>query len=113
MYIYLLAHGVFDVREHKFLISGHSFMGCDRDFGHIEKRKRVMKAMIPEDLHNIIKSAVYNPPFEIVDMEKHGFWNLKEAAEDLIDIKNLNIRKAAKSLASMINFLEREEHKKC
>ncbi|KAJ8941649.1 hypothetical protein NQ314_010293 [Rhamnusium bicolor] len=45
--VFLVLHQVFDTIEYNFLISGHSFMCCDRDFALIEKRKRVMKAIIP------------------------------------------------------------------
>lgn len=94
LFIFLVAHGLFENIQHKFLVSGHSFMACDRDFALIEKRKRVSKAIIPKDLHNVIRSAKYHPSFDIIDMESSGFWNLKKVAEELIDIKKLNISKA-------------------
>lgn len=66
--IFLVSIGLFDSIEQRFLVSGHSFMPCDRDFALIEKRKRLMKAYIPEDLIEVIHSARYNPPFEVIDM---------------------------------------------
>lgn len=94
LFIFLVCHGIFENIQHNFLISGHSFMACDRDFALIEKRKRVMKAMVPQDLHKVIMSAKYDPQFQIIDMESSGFWNLKEVAENLIDTKKMNISKA-------------------
>ncbi|KAJ8940532.1 hypothetical protein NQ314_010693 [Rhamnusium bicolor] len=71
--VFLVLHEVCDTIEYNFLISGHNFMCCDRDFAHIEKRKRVMKAIIPNDLHKVITSAKYDPPFEVIDKSVNGF----------------------------------------
>nr|CAI5857975.1 unnamed protein product [Callosobruchus analis] len=80
--IFLVSIGLFDAIEQRFLVSGHSFMPCDRDFALIEKRKRTMKAYIPEDLIDVIKSARYNPPFE-------------EAADMYLNTSKLQISQAA------------------
>lgn len=92
--VFLALHEVFETIEYNFLISGHSFMACDRDFALIEKRKRVMKAMVPNDLHDVITSAKYDPPFEVIDMSVNGFWDIKEAADTFLNTKALNISKA-------------------
>ncbi|KAJ4429631.1 hypothetical protein ANN_21832 [Periplaneta americana] len=44
--VHLVAKGRFDEISHKFLVSGHSFLPCDRDFAMIEKRKRVKELEI-------------------------------------------------------------------
>lgn len=92
--VFLVLHQVFDTIEYNFLISGHSFMCCDRDFALIEKRKRVMKAIIPNDLHEVITSAKYDPPFQVINMSVNGFWNIQEAADTYLNTKKLNISKA-------------------
>lgn len=92
--IFLVVHGVYDVVEHKFLISGHSFMASDRDFALIEKRKRVMKSFVPKDLHEVVTSARYSPPFEVIDMELHGFWDIKRLAEEFLNTTKVNITKS-------------------
>lgn len=92
--IFLVANGVFRTVEQKFLVSGHSFMPCDRDFALVEKRKKVSKAFVPSDLHEIVKSARYAPPFNVVDMTPCGFWDLKRAADEYINTTKLNISKA-------------------
>ncbi|KAJ8942091.1 hypothetical protein NQ314_010164 [Rhamnusium bicolor] len=74
----------------------HSFMCCDRDFALIEKRKRVMKAIIQNDLHKVITFAKYDPLFEVVDMSVNGFWDIKEAADTLLNTKNSNMSKAVR-----------------
>ncbi|KAJ8913877.1 hypothetical protein NQ315_005674 [Exocentrus adspersus] len=88
-------YGVYDVIQIKFLTSGHSFMPCDKDFALIEKRKRVMKSFIPDDLVNVIQSARYNPPFEVIKMTDFGFWDIKRPADLLLNISKLQISKAA------------------
>nr|CAI5834258.1 unnamed protein product [Callosobruchus analis] len=93
--IFLVSIGLFDAIEQRFLVSGHSFMPCDRDFALIEKRKRTMKAYIPEDLIDVIKSARYNPPFEVIDMTQFCFWNIKEAADVYLNTSKLQISQAA------------------
>jgi hypothetical protein len=91
LWIYLVAKGIFSCIEHKFLISGHSFLSCDRDFALIEKRKRVTQTMVPEDLQVMIKTARNKQPFHVVRMEKEDFLDFKEAANEFIITKNLKI----------------------
>ncbi|KAG5875771.1 hypothetical protein JTB14_022480 [Gonioctena quinquepunctata] len=69
-------------------------MPCDRDFALIEKRKRVRKAFIPDDLVNVIQLARYNPPFEVIKMTDFGFWDIKGPADLLLNTKKLKISKA-------------------
>ncbi|KAJ8948619.1 hypothetical protein NQ314_008382 [Rhamnusium bicolor] len=92
--IFFVIHGIFETVEHKFLISGHSFMASDRDFALIEKRKRLMKAFVPKDLHEVVTSARYTPPFEVIDMEIHGFWDIKSLAEEFLNTTKVNITKS-------------------
>ena len=79
----------------KFLVSGHSYMACDRDFGLIEKRKRVMKAMIPSELQDVVKSARIVKPFKVVNMESNDFFDISSHANDFISTTKLNISKAS------------------
>ncbi|KAJ8970306.1 hypothetical protein NQ314_001299 [Rhamnusium bicolor] len=66
----------------------------DRDFALIEKKKRLMKAFVPKDLHEVVTSARYNPPFEVIDMEIHGFWDIKSLAEEFLNTTKVNITKS-------------------
>lgn len=44
--------------HHKFLVSGHSYLSCDRDFGVIEKEKRYHPEMyVPNDWIKVIENA--------------------------------------------------------
>ncbi|GFQ88589.1 uncharacterized protein TNCT_73131 [Trichonephila clavata] len=54
---YAVAKNILDCIEFKFLASGHSYMPRDRDFGIIEKRKRVCKPMVSEEIVEMIKEA--------------------------------------------------------
>lgn len=92
VYCFLIACGIFETIEHKFLVSGHSFLQCDRDFALIEKRKRKVKAMVPEDLKDIILSSSHTGRFEVVDMCER-FFNTQSSADTIINLKNVNISK--------------------
>nr|CAI5868778.1 unnamed protein product [Callosobruchus analis] len=54
-----------------------------------------MKAYIPEDLIDVIKSARYNPPFEVIDMTQFCFWSIKEATDMYLNTSKLQISQAA------------------
>lgn len=73
----------------RFLISGYSYMLCDRNFGIIEKRKRVCAAMIPEELQTVVCTARLERPFDIVNMTK--FYDFDRMADDYISTCRLGI----------------------
>ncbi|GFQ83107.1 uncharacterized protein TNCT_348301 [Trichonephila clavata] len=45
--IYAVAKNILDCIEFKFLVSGHSYMPCNRDFGIIEKNKNILQTYGP------------------------------------------------------------------
>nr|CAI5841754.1 unnamed protein product [Callosobruchus analis] len=51
-----------------------------------------MKAIIPNDLHKVITSSKYDPPFEVIDMTANGFWDIKEAADRYFNTKKLEYK---------------------
>lgn len=66
------------VIDHKFLVSGHSYLPCDRDFGTIEKQKRFFSEIyVPMDWIKVISSARKSNKFEIVKMAKQDFKSTK------------------------------------
>lgn len=91
LFIYLVANGIFQEIEQKFLLSGHSFLPCDRDFAQIEKRKKVSKNYVPTDLESMIKSARHQNPFNIVPLEAHHFKDLNKASTTMLNTSKLNI----------------------
>lgn len=63
--------------EFVYMISGHSYLPCDRAFGNIEKKLRVAEEISTTQQYvAIIKSAV-NPPFETIPMEREEFLDVK------------------------------------
>lgn len=93
IYIFLISCGILDVIEHKFLVSGHSFLQCDRDFALIEKRKKNCQAIIPDHLHEIRRSSTRTGKFEVLDMCKQKFFDLQKAADEVINLKQVKISK--------------------
>ena len=64
--------------DHKFMISGHSFLPNDRDFGQIEQsRKKVMQIYVPEDWENVVRQARRKNPFMVSRMKREDFVSLK------------------------------------
>jgi len=44
--------------DHKFLVSGHSYLPCDQDFGLVEKQKKLFpNIFIPEHWNNVISAV--------------------------------------------------------
>lgn len=79
--MYVVASSDFtpNVIDHKFLVSGHSYLPCDRDFGTIEKQKRfVSEIYVPMHWIKVISSARKSNKFEIIKMEKEDFKSTKK-----------------------------------
>lgn len=93
--IFIVAIGIFESVEQKFLISGHSYLPCDRDFALIEKRKKVTKSLVPDDLCKMIREARHDNKFNVVSMEPLNFFDIQTACDALINTSKLNIKKAS------------------
>ena len=50
--------------DHKFLVRGHTYLPCDRDFALIEKRKPSAIVNLPGDWEDCIKEARPSKPFK-------------------------------------------------
>lgn len=62
--------------DHKFLVSGHSYLPCDQDFGLVEKQKKLFpNIFIPEHWNNVILAARKKKPFKIICMNKSDFFS--------------------------------------
>ncbi|XP_030751408.1 uncharacterized protein LOC115878937 [Sitophilus oryzae] len=81
LWIYLVTKGYFQEINQEVLMSGHSILSCDRDFAHIEKRKRVEKCEVPFDLVRLIATATPNNPFTVTLMQAEDFFDFKAAAD--------------------------------
>ena len=83
LYIVLAALHLIHMRklvriELVFMVSGHSFLPCDRAFGIIEKKIRVT-----EDLHTTahymkLMRLAKKPPYEVVALERKDIFNMKD-----------------------------------
>lgn len=68
-------------------------MSCDRDFGLIEKRRKVAKTMTPRDLETVVATACVKNPFTVVSMKTNDFIDFKALAKEYLNTKNLAISK--------------------
>lgn len=93
LYTFLIAVGYFDVIDHKFLVSGHSFSASDRDFALIEKKARTFNLQTPADVETVIKSARNVRPFTVLNLEDKPIFNFSERAKALFNTSKLQISK--------------------
>lgn len=95
LYMILIVSDHFDVIEHKFLVSGHSFSAADRDFALIEKKVRRARIDNLEDVKNVIASARTKKPFKILDLCDKPIFDFGTASSNLLDTRDLRIISAA------------------
>uniref|UniRef100_A0A1B6KHW1 DUF7869 domain-containing protein n=1 Tax=Graphocephala atropunctata TaxID=36148 RepID=A0A1B6KHW1_9HEMI len=93
LWVYLTCIGMYQEINHKFLVGGHSFLNCDRDFAAIEKRKRVTKCIVPEDLKSMIENVKLSNPFIVNILSEADFFDFKKAADSFINTAKVNISK--------------------
>lgn len=86
--------------EHRFFVSGHTYMPCDRDFGIIEnyKKKNVSNVYCPNDWFEIVKNASEKNPFELYVMKQEDFIDFNEL------LKNNVCKKSVTDDKSKLNF---------
>ncbi|KAF6208709.1 hypothetical protein GE061_017167 [Apolygus lucorum] len=89
---YLVQSRYFSEANQKFLVSGHSFLPCDRDFALIEKKKKTSKVYVPSQWKYVIADAKVNEPFSIVEMRQEDFKDLQEIERHLLKTKNKNLK---------------------
>jgi len=65
----------FDATTQKFLVTGHTFLPCDRLFALIEKKKKQAQAFVPSQWLEIISEARPNRPFVIQLMNREDMKN--------------------------------------
>nr|CAH7716593.1 unnamed protein product [Callosobruchus chinensis] len=67
--------------DHKFMVSGHSFLPNDRDFGHIEQHAKNTVKYVPEYWYSLIKKCRPRKPFCVYEMQKTNFVSSKPLEE--------------------------------
>lgn len=75
--------------DFKFLVSGHSFLPNDADFGVIESAsKKVQHIYVPSDWSNIVKAAKRKvPKFNVVEMKREEFLSTLSLEEAITNRK--------------------------
>lgn len=66
-------NNIIEVIEQKFLVSGHSFLANDRDFGSVELASRGKLIYVPSDWYKIMASARKKKPFSVHKMNNADF----------------------------------------
>ena len=79
--------------DHKFMLSGHSYLPNDRDFGSIEKAsRRTQHVFVPEDWCVLVERARQRNPFTVKRMETCDFLSI-ESVRSLIVHRKVNTQK--------------------
>lgn len=87
---YITSHPNYVVEkiDHKFFVSGHSYLACDQDFGLIEKQKKFFKDIfIPDDWIKVIKAARKKNAFKIMKMTTDDFVSTKKLENNITNRK--------------------------
>lgn len=94
MYVCLTSPNVKTI-DHKFLVSGHSFLPNDADFGVIEKAKpKTQEIFTPDAWYSFVRIAKRHRPYRVTEMERSDFkdFELKEQVVHLkLDVDNKKI----------------------
>ena len=93
--IYAVINNLVDNIKLKFLVSRHSYMPCDRDFGIIEKWKKVSTLMIFEEMAEMITEAKNVQPFNVVKMTEEDFYDLASVCDTLLNTSPIKISSAS------------------
>ncbi|CAG9814678.1 unnamed protein product [Phaedon cochleariae] len=83
--------GLFTEITMKILVSGHSYLPNDRYFAQIDRRRRLEKCFVPEDIEQLIRDTRSIRPYKVVKMKPRHFLNLQRAADSLISTTKLSI----------------------
>lgn len=102
-----------EIIDHKFLISGHSFLPNDRDFGVIEMSlKRNQLLYVPQDYYNIIKKCRKGNTFILNEMKQEDFISTRLLEEAVYKrSKNTNGEKINWLQICWMRFLRNEPYK--
>lgn len=87
---YIVCHPDYVVEkiDHKFFVSGHSYLACDQDFGLIEKQKKFFKNIfVPDDWIEVIKAARKRNSFKILKMTSEDFFSTKKLESNITNRK--------------------------
>ncbi|XP_076660862.1 uncharacterized protein LOC143364351 isoform X2 [Halictus rubicundus] len=78
--------------EQKFLISGHSFLPNDSDFGCVESAARHTSIYIHEDWYRCMKTARHSNKFVVYEMKRNEFFSTKQLERSITKRKKNTLR---------------------
>lgn len=83
----LVREGLFKVIEHKFLVVGHTYLPCDRDFTIIEKYKRhnMKQVYTPEDWYRAVEKCKRNNPFKVIILKQENILSFKQLQSQIVN----------------------------
>lgn len=86
---HFLANSSIELLEENFFLSGHSYNSCDRNFGLIEKERKLHETVsTPDEWIKIIKETKKNPPiFEVTRMQSSDFFSSNELQKLIVNRK--------------------------
>ena len=91
MWLYITQSTAIDVVDHKFMVSGHSFLPNDTDFGLIERAKlKTTEIYVPEQWYSIIEKCCKKRPFEVNRMNSVDFQSTKPLLNAITNRKICN-----------------------
>ena len=90
LWLHIVASPEFNITQidHKFMVSGHSYLPNDRDFGSIEtEKRRHSQIFTPQEWYQLVRECRKVNPFEVVEMTQDDFFGIKELKEHITNRK--------------------------
>lgn len=86
IWLYIVAHTNITTIDHKFMISGHSYLPNDTDFAHIERKKKTIQYVYtPKEWMELVDSV--RPQFQVIEMKSNDFFSTEIIGKVLINRK--------------------------
>ena len=88
--MYIVASSEFSYKsiDHKFMVSGHSYLPNDRDFSSIETSKRKRSHIYtPQDWYELIRTARRKNPFHVCEMGTMDFVSVNKIKDNITNRK--------------------------
>lgn len=100
LWIQLVREKKYKTIEHRFLVSGHTYLPSDRDFAIIEKHKKLLRQVYcPQQWYEAVSKSKRVNPFRVVKMKQEDFlsfqnipYSKKNVTDDKEPIKFSQIR---------------------
>ena len=87
MWMHIVANPDFSYKlvDHKFMLSGHSYLPNDRDFGSIEKANRkTQHIFVPDDWCTLVEKARTKNPFVVIRMSTDDFVSIQNVRSQIV-----------------------------